>query len=413
MLVSGITFPYAYGISLSKEPYFLDITVDHYFSDPTLYRFRFNVSMRMSPADAWTTVPGEAFGDQTRSMKINLAPLFQDFIRNKSLISNDVLFNQSGEILRAFFYMRMDATEYYDGAPVLGTTSINDDFNYGNDYIVYEGGLPLEMRVINRDYFQWKATKFPLFPFHSTKPTTRITLPNQHQFLTYSRQDGSTDTFNLCVEIFINGTHADTIASAYTFNAAAAGFKLWTYDVNPKKLNILTLVPQATHYTVQMMYPDGFTPASERITYIIDRKFYKSTNYIIYKNHLSGFDTFTFRGETLQKLDYAREDNLITGISTSFSRNVLATSSVEETETFRFNTSFMGYEEIQELRHVLLSERIYIPLNTASYYPKMLFITPVTKSIELTDTSKFMQQNFVEFRRSYNNESFMRTNNYS
>jgi hypothetical protein len=297
--------------------------------------------------------------------------------------------------------------EMQDGAEVsyedLSALIVEDDPAW---IYVYQGGLPALSIMAGEDY--WTST-FDL-----------ATIPEMNPFLTWNTLPRTVDKNQLLPFHYLL---TQDVAGAYlrfkfymydleigSFDATATGAHskwrilcmcagLFPY-IESGDLDLSTIETGdniITGWTVQLS-TTGDDYISPVMTFELDRYYHRNKNYFIFQNSLNGFDDVRFIGETEIGIANDRNGSSFASLSETVPPSgIRAMVSTAEQYSIKVNTGSLTKSEVDKLRELLLSARIYKYNPVHEEAVQFIPVEITEKSRTLIKSSDYLNNQTIEF----------------
>jgi len=400
--------------SLAKEPCWVRLTST--LADPENYNLNvvLKIELKLDSEAAYSTFYAEAAANKAGLVEFYLTPVINEFLGD--VFTKPDLAESSTQyrhVADAVVFMKLEVTEYVAGQIYLEAGNLY----YGLDdenvvFTIYHGGLTQAKRSGGINYFNWKIGH-TLLPFQTWENSKRITDLSMPQPLYFFRHKGAVGKYSINLKVY--GPESASLPlwanTSIAISAPSTQGLPILINASCQSLDIATAIgandiADVHHYTVQI-FDDG-TAVSEVITFYIDHKYYSNKAYLVYQNGICGFDSFRFTGHQLSRAEYTRN---ISAMGINYQQPVdglRRTFFTAETEIIKYSTQYLSKQQIQQLREIMISPRIYLCRD--GY---MNLIEPTERTKDFSDTLKQLQSGTIEFRMCETNNVWMPDNSYT
>lgn len=221
-----------------------------------------------------------------------------------------------------------------------GIAVTDADFNLPGHKYVLRAGLPVAAQPIDdhtRNLFTSATNKFL-----TDQPRFKAVLENQPEWLYFL----ATEPLALKAVFTVYYTDNSSAAKSVNFSSLDIGVFCIPCGYLQQQLQTYAGSKTAYKYTVQIQRQDNSGSVCETFTYALDKQSYANTQFLIFENAYSGYDTLRTHAEVEQSASSKREINS-TAITTdsSSAAGMLTVAENVVTKTLKLRSGYLETEE--------------------------------------------------------------------
>lgn len=393
--------PSAY--SLSKDPILI---AGNSAIDQSAHKARMRLHLYFG-SDLVTPIAGlgvvlELTPDADGTFVFNLSGLIDEYLGNNFDAPTHQI-TTLGVCNNSLTYFGFDVEEYEDDV-LIDSKVIQDDYNSSNYYIAFQAGTPVEFLGMT-SYMTWRALR-SYRPWQTWR-TTQVVDTEMPVWAYYLYNSNSPLNMRCRVTLYVGGV---AILNYGVYATLLFTRGLYQINCGYAQLGIQAALDGIGPGLVCDKYDVDITdisanPTASKLTFVLNHNHYINKNYLYWQNGIGGFDQIMLTGQEVTKADYERTTGALAWSIDNGTEGLVQTYGNRETYGKKVHTGILSPVQIDALRGLLNSPRIY-HFDGSRYRPIQL----TEKSKEIIKSGEFLHHTTIEWRYAYKNKTYWPAN---